>query len=407
MADVFISYRRGEGAELARLMQLRLKERGIGAFLDVDDLRPGQFDEALLAEIERASSFLLILTGGALDRCSSEDDWLRREITHALRAKKTIVPLFTSGFEFPPESDLPPELRPILVHHGVPYSHEFLDAVVDKIVNYVDTPSSMTEAPARRPATLERQHRRREASGSRSQSSVTAIEAGQVVEAVVRATSMDTVTLSLPDNETGRIFSPHRRLFLIFMPFRWLTRSYKVGDQLMVRIKRRFSSGRYSCELHHGPGGEPLTPERPERRREPGSSQSSVARWALVVTDSDVVTTALSVLALAVAVGLAITTVTDGSYLVAAVASVAAVAVAALFLVNTYYGGWGSLQLATTFLIVAAVGAGAGYAIAQLEPSTVLWVTLIVVGGAAFGILLGTYLYYAGRWPGRSARPRR
>lgn len=404
MADVFISYRRGEGAELARLMQLRLREQGIRAFLDVDDLRPGQFDEALLAEIERAPSFLLILTEGALDRCSSDDDWLRQEITHALLTKKTIVPLLTSGFEFPPESDLPPELRPIVVHQGVSYSHEFLDAVVNKIVNYLDTPSSSTEAPARRPTTQERQHRRREAGGSRSQSSVAPKEAGQVVEAVVRATSMDTVTLNLPDNETGKIFSPHLRLLLVFMPFRWLTRSYTVGDRLMVRIKRRLRIGTYSCEFHQGLGGEPLTQERPARRRETGSSRTSVAPSALAVADSNVATVALSALALTVAVASAVTAVADGNYLVAALAAAGAVAVAALFLVNTYYGGWGSFQLATTFLVVAAVAAGAGYAIAQLEPSGVLWVALIVAGGAAFGVLLATYLYYAGRLPGRPAR---
>ena len=141
--DVFISYRRTDGAHIARLMQVELRERGVKAFLDVDDLRPGQFDDALLAEIEQTPAFLLILSPQCLDRCSAEDDWLRREIAHALAVDRTILPLLMPGFEFPSAEELPAEIRPILVHHGVPFSHEFFEAVVNKIVGYLQTPNTL------------------------------------------------------------------------------------------------------------------------------------------------------------------------------------------------------------------------------------------------------------------------
>jgi serine/threonine protein kinase len=133
--DVFISYRRrGGGAELARLIRSELQQRGRRVFLDVDDLRSGHFDETLLTHIERAPNFLLILTPDSLARCVDQDDWLRREIDQAIRKQRNIIPLMAPGFEMPKPADLPDDLRPLAMQHGLPYSHEYFDAVMNKIV---------------------------------------------------------------------------------------------------------------------------------------------------------------------------------------------------------------------------------------------------------------------------------
>lgn len=50
----FRSYRRENGAAEARLIRDKLHERGVRTFLDVDDLKSGHFDEALLARIANA-----------------------------------------------------------------------------------------------------------------------------------------------------------------------------------------------------------------------------------------------------------------------------------------------------------------------------------------------------------------
>ncbi len=75
---------------------------------------------------------MLILSPGALDRCTTEDDWLRREIAHALRTGANVVPVFLPGFAFPPE--LPEDLRNLPRHQGVDYSHRYFEAMIGEIV---------------------------------------------------------------------------------------------------------------------------------------------------------------------------------------------------------------------------------------------------------------------------------
>jgi len=135
--DVFISYRREDGASTARLIQSELRQRNIRAFLDIDDLRPGHFDDALLGQIDNASGFLLVLSPGCLERCSDPGDWLKREISHAIRRDKKIIPIMMPGFVFPEARQLPAEIRAIRIHQAVSYSHEFFNAMIEKIIRYL------------------------------------------------------------------------------------------------------------------------------------------------------------------------------------------------------------------------------------------------------------------------------
>ncbi|MBP5548831.1 MAG: SUMF1/EgtB/PvdO family nonheme iron enzyme [Bacteroidales bacterium] len=91
--DIFISYRREGGAQYARILQLMLKQRGYAVFLDYDELRDGTFSEKIVEAIKGSRIFMLVLSKGAFDRCSNEDDWLRIEIELALKEKKKIIPV--------------------------------------------------------------------------------------------------------------------------------------------------------------------------------------------------------------------------------------------------------------------------------------------------------------------------
>jgi hypothetical protein len=137
--DVFISYRRATDSQTARLIRSELQHRGYKVFLDVDDLRPGHFDEALLNRIEEAKNFILILSEGALERCAKSDDWMRKEILCALSKKKTIIPIMMPGFNFPTPEEISSELQPLLVHHSIRYSHDFFDAMIEKIAVFMSS----------------------------------------------------------------------------------------------------------------------------------------------------------------------------------------------------------------------------------------------------------------------------
>ena len=130
---VFIAYRRGGGSETARAIKSELEKRRYRIFLDVDDLGAGPFDESLLAHIEAARYFVVILSKGSLDRCVESDDWLRREITHAFYTRRTIVPVLKEDFAFSASERLPGELSQLPRLNAVLYSHHYFTAVVDKI----------------------------------------------------------------------------------------------------------------------------------------------------------------------------------------------------------------------------------------------------------------------------------
>jgi len=120
---VFISYRRGNGSVLARLVKESLEHGGCEVFLDVDDLGSGHFDRKLLGQIEDRPNFVLLCTNGALDRCQDEGDFLRMEIAHALKTSRNIVPLVTDGFAWPEASALPEAIRDLQRHNDILYSH--------------------------------------------------------------------------------------------------------------------------------------------------------------------------------------------------------------------------------------------------------------------------------------------
>ena len=98
--DIFISYRR-TSYDTANLIATRLKAAGYSVFFDVETLRSGKFNEQLFGVIQQCKDFLLILPPGALDRCASEDDWVRLEVMCAMKHNKNIIPVLLNGFQWP------------------------------------------------------------------------------------------------------------------------------------------------------------------------------------------------------------------------------------------------------------------------------------------------------------------
>ena len=86
--DIFISYRREGGAEMADSIYQRLQNAGYSVFLDLEQLKSGKFNEQLLSVIDSCTDFIVVLPPNALDRCSDVDDWVRREVEHAIKKNK-------------------------------------------------------------------------------------------------------------------------------------------------------------------------------------------------------------------------------------------------------------------------------------------------------------------------------
>ncbi|XP_012680673.2 NAD(+) hydrolase SARM1 [Clupea harengus] len=141
--DVFISYRRTTGSQLASLLKVHLQLRGYSVFIDVEKLEAGRFEEKLIQSVQRARNFILVLSANALDKCMSDvtmKDWVHKEIVTALNGKKNIVPV-TDNFMWPDPKTLPDDMSSILNFNGIKWSHEYQEATIEKILRFLGSPS--------------------------------------------------------------------------------------------------------------------------------------------------------------------------------------------------------------------------------------------------------------------------
>ena len=149
--DVFISYRRDGGDMTAMYFYQALKERGYNVFYDLEVLRAGKFNEALLSSIQSCKDFVLILSPNALDRCEEESDWVRREIAEALRAKKNIIPVMMKGFAFP--ETMPADIDDVRYQNGLTCTTEYFEESINRLCQrYLDsTPVTKREKQGKSP----------------------------------------------------------------------------------------------------------------------------------------------------------------------------------------------------------------------------------------------------------------
>jgi hypothetical protein len=140
--DIFISYRRKGGFDTAKLIYDRLRMDGYSVSFDIDTLVNGNFDVELEQRVNGCKDFLLVLNSGIFDRffVSNEDydpdnDWVRREISCALKTNKNVVPLALEGFVFP--KSLPPEVKEIRSKNAIDLYPKYFEAGYEKIKSFL------------------------------------------------------------------------------------------------------------------------------------------------------------------------------------------------------------------------------------------------------------------------------
>jgi len=134
--DVFLSYRREGGEAMAILLRDRLTEKGYKVFLDVESLNSGSFNTELLNVIEDSANVVVVLSKDALARCMNDGDWVRREISHALKSEKNIVPVMLRGFDWP--DNMPEDIAELANKNGInAKDNEYFDAAVERLALFL------------------------------------------------------------------------------------------------------------------------------------------------------------------------------------------------------------------------------------------------------------------------------
>ncbi|EFN88463.1 Sterile alpha and TIR motif-containing protein 1, partial [Harpegnathos saltator] len=260
--DVFVSYRRSNGSQLASLLKVHLQLRGFSVFIDVERLEAGKFDNNLLQSIKQAKHFLLVLTPQALERCVQDSeckDWVHREIVAALQSDCNIIPIIDQCFQWPEPEELPEDMRAVCHFNGVRWIHDYQDACVDKLERFmrgelpmrpdlsggiprsmapkdVTTPSTPGNTNMRQPPSYQRMHSNESRSSDKDSTAKIANRAKTIATRLRKSSS----------------------------PFRWL-----MG---LPPASPRFKF----VHAHPGDGsGSPAVPRRPPRQQAPPPSARS------------------------------------------------------------------------------------------------------------------------------------
>ena len=103
---------------------------------DVDTLGESRFDDQLLARIEQCQDFVLVVDKDCFKRTidpatDPKEDWVRQELSYALRLKKNVIPVLLAGADFPKE--LPEDIDAVRYHNGPKCVHEYFDSFYEKL----------------------------------------------------------------------------------------------------------------------------------------------------------------------------------------------------------------------------------------------------------------------------------
>ncbi len=148
MPGAFVSYRRDDSGPYARRIAAEL-ERRFGekqVFIDVDDIGVGaRFGKVIDGYLEKAGACIAVIGPDWLTvtdrdgrrRLDDENDYVRREVAHALARDITVVPVLVGGAEMPHPRDLPPDLRELCEINALVADHDLaqLPALVDAITH--------------------------------------------------------------------------------------------------------------------------------------------------------------------------------------------------------------------------------------------------------------------------------
>src|SRR5215475_295521 len=174
---IFINYRRGDdpgnsGRLFDRLEEVFPRDQ---LFMDVDSIAPGRDFVRVLEDMVAQCDVLLAVIGKGWLQARDEqgvrgldkaDDFVRIEITSALKQDKLVIPVLVHEAQMPKPDELPEAIRPLARRNAVRLTHERFktdtQGLVTAIKQALEEASALRDAGAEaaRKATAEEERRR-------------------------------------------------------------------------------------------------------------------------------------------------------------------------------------------------------------------------------------------------------
>jgi len=158
---IFISYRRGEDSGFAQALYIRLEQEFSRdrLFMDVDSIAPGtDFVRHLESQVAQCDVLLALIGGAWVDatdgdgrRLDDASDFVRIEISSALRLDKRVIPVLLNDTKMPGGERLPEDLRPLVHRQAVRVTHERFRADTEGLIRALQG-SRATATPVANPA---------------------------------------------------------------------------------------------------------------------------------------------------------------------------------------------------------------------------------------------------------------
>jgi hypothetical protein len=151
--NIFIGYRRGDGAGWAGRLHADLRARFGRAshiFMDVDGIPPGEdFRTYIDDAIGQCDAFVALIGPNWLDardehgrrRLDDPHDFVRLEVAAALKRNIRVIPVLVGGARLPTAEELPEPLGRLVDRHAVSLDNETWELGVSKIVGSFVEPS--------------------------------------------------------------------------------------------------------------------------------------------------------------------------------------------------------------------------------------------------------------------------
>jgi hypothetical protein len=161
MADrIFINYRRGDDPGFAGRLFDQLDQHFAPGetFLDVDSIPAGHdFVRVLDEQVNRCDVFLALIGKNWLDardatgrpKLEDPDDFVRIELSSALKLNKRIFPILINNTEMPSAANLPEILKPFASRQALRLTHDRFRVDVQALIKIVDEALKEAETEAR------------------------------------------------------------------------------------------------------------------------------------------------------------------------------------------------------------------------------------------------------------------